>query len=134
MRVIVLVAVVMAALASTNGAASGAAGTGQEVAPGVTYRTFDLTASHGAVHGHLLDVDLQNPHVAVDLLHPQAVAARATVSQMAGAQGALAGVNGDFFNVSEPASHAGWSRPGRRTGGSKGRTPCGRCTPATTRP
>src|ERR687887_413376 len=83
----VLVAVVVAALASTNGNA--AADAAQPIAPGVTYRTFDLAASHGAVHGHLLDVDLQNPHVAVDLLHPPAVAARAAVSQMAGAQGAV---------------------------------------------
>ena len=114
MRVMVLVAVVVAALASTNGNA--AADAAQPIAPGVTYRTFDLAASHGAVHGHLLDVDLQNPHVAVDLLHPPAVAARAAVSQMAGAQGAVAGINGDFFNISEPASHAGVQPTGSSDG------------------
>jgi hypothetical protein len=113
-RAMVLVAVVvLAALASTHAAAAADA---QPIAPGVTYPAFDLAASHGAVHGHLLDVDLRNPHVAVDLLHPPAVAARAPVSQMAGAQGAVAGINGDFFNISEPASHAGVQPTGSSDG------------------
>lgn len=119
MRVLVLVAVVVAALASTDAGAADAADAArpaQQVAPGVTYRTFEVTASHGAVHGHLLDVDLRNPHVTVDLLHPQAVAARGTVSQMADGQGAVAGVNGDFFDISEPASHAGVEPTGSADG------------------
>ena len=45
------------------------------VAPGVFYRSFTVTASHGLTRGHLVVADLGNPHVRVDLLTPGAVAA-----------------------------------------------------------
>ncbi|HEX3815309.1 MAG TPA: phosphodiester glycosidase family protein [Mycobacteriales bacterium] len=73
------------------------------LAPGVSYQTFSLTASHGAVQGYAVTVDLHRASVA--LLHPAAVSARLPVSAMADAQHAIAGVNGDFFNISE--THAG---------------------------
>ncbi|WP_218005234.1 phosphodiester glycosidase family protein [Actinomadura macra] len=71
------------------------------LAPGVVFKTFETSGMGGPVLGDLLDVDLRAPGVRVGLLHPPVVAARRTVSQMADAQDALAGVNGDFFNVSE---------------------------------
>lgn len=77
----------------------------ETVAPGVIYRTFQLTTSHGSASGHLVNVDLRNPKVSLELLHPDAVAKKDRISQMVGRQGAVAGVNGDFFNVSE--THAG---------------------------
>lgn len=80
-------------------------GTTTQIAPGVVHREFTLTASHGAVIGDLLQVDLSNPQVSVDLLHPPTISEREQVSEMAGAQHAVAGVNGDFFNISE--THAG---------------------------
>jgi hypothetical protein len=52
--------------------------------------------------------------VSVGLLHPPVVAARRTVSGMADAQGAVAGVNGDFFNVSE--THPGVAATGSSSG------------------
>jgi hypothetical protein len=51
------------------------------------------------VLGDLVDVDLRSPKVSVGLLRPPVVAARRTITQMADAQGAVAGVNGDFFNI-----------------------------------
>jgi hypothetical protein len=81
----------------------GQAASSTPLAPGVSYQTFSLTASHGAVHGYAITVDLRR--AAVGLLHPAAVAARLPVSAMADAQHAIAGVNGDFFNISE--THAG---------------------------
>ncbi|MCW7944026.1 hypothetical protein AAW14_18665 [Streptomyces hygroscopicus] len=80
--------------------ASGAPGPGA-VAPGVQYRQFDISGAHGVAHVHLVSVDLRDRHVRVDLLHPGSVAARATVSRLADAQGAVAGINGDFFNINE---------------------------------
>ncbi|MFI0479080.1 phosphodiester glycosidase family protein [Actinomadura sp. 9N215] len=71
------------------------------LAPGVLFRTFETTGVGGPVLGDLLDVDLRGPGVRMGLLHPPNVAARRTVSAMADAQRALAGVNGDFFNISE---------------------------------
>lgn len=63
----------------------------------------------------MLTVDLRDPRVRLDLLYPGAVAARATVSQLATAQGAVAGVNGDFFNISE-AQHPGVQATGASVG------------------
>jgi hypothetical protein len=72
-----------------------------QVAPGVEYREFSIPSAQGVVYGHLLIADLSNRRVSVDLLHPDAVAGRETVSQMANDQGAVGGVNGDFFDVNE---------------------------------
>ncbi|TDD33712.1 phosphodiester glycosidase family protein [Actinomadura sp. KC06] len=84
------------------------------LAPGVVFKTFETTGIGGPVRGDLLDVDLRSPGVSMGLLHPPNVAARQTVSAMADAQRALAGVNGDFFNISE-------TRPGVvATGSSSG--------------
>ncbi|MDN3355099.1 phosphodiester glycosidase family protein [Actinomadura sp. DC4] len=86
----------------------------RHVWPGVVFRTYETTGPKGPVLGDLLDVDLRNPRVAVGLLHPPAVAARETVSAMADAQHAVAGVNGDFFNISE--THAGVPATGSAVG------------------
>ncbi|MFJ3582142.1 phosphodiester glycosidase family protein [Streptomyces sp. NPDC090127] len=72
-----------------------------EVARGVAYRTFDVTGAGGPARVHLLSVDLRAPGVGVDLLTPGAVAARAPLSRLADARGAVAGVNGDFFHLLE---------------------------------
>jgi hypothetical protein len=82
--------------------------------PGIVVRTFHARGFGGRVRGEVLDVDLHNPHVAVGLLHPPAVAARLPVSRMADAQHAVAGVNGDFFNISE--NHRGVPPTGAAVG------------------
>lgn len=96
-------------------APAGAVQRGTEIAPGVRYEEFDIAALKGPAHAHVLTVDLRNPRVRLDLLHPGAVAARATVSQQATAQGAVAGVNGDFFNISE-TQHPGVEATGASVG------------------
>jgi hypothetical protein len=73
------------------------------VAPGVTYRTFSVSTAHGPVAAYLVTVDLRTAHL--DLLHPAEVAQRTGVAELAAAQHAVAGINGDFFNISE--THAG---------------------------
>ncbi|MFJ9118535.1 phosphodiester glycosidase family protein [Streptomyces sp. NPDC102394] len=96
-------------------APAGAASAATAIAPGVTYRQFDLRGSKGPAHAHLLTVDLRDPRVRLGLLYPGAVAARATVSRLADAQGAVAGVNGDFFNISE-TQHPGVEATGATDG------------------
>ncbi|QKW40849.1 phosphodiester glycosidase family protein [Actinomadura sp. NAK00032] len=86
----------------------------ERTAPGVTFRTFETSGTGGRVLGDLLDVDLRSPKVSVGLLRPPVVAARRTVSEMAGAQKAVAGVNGDFFNISE--THPGVPATGSSSG------------------
>ncbi|NEY32920.1 phosphodiester glycosidase family protein [Streptomyces sp. PRKS01-65] len=96
-------------------APAGAAQRAAAIAPGVTYEEFDLPAAKGVTHAHVLRVDLRDPRVRLGLLHPGAVAARAPVSRLADAQGAVAGVNGDFFNISE-AQHPGVEATGASVG------------------
>ncbi|MBW8795691.1 MAG: phosphodiester glycosidase family protein [Streptomyces sp.] len=98
----------------TSGAGRIASGAGR-IASGVTYRQFDVPTARGTAHAHLLTVDLTDPHVHVDLLSPGAVAARSPVSAMADAAGAVAGVNGDFFNITE-AQHPGVEATGASVG------------------
>lgn len=96
-----------ATAASANPAESSVA-----LAPGVTHRPFTVDTGAGAVQGHLLTVDVRKARLG--LLHPGVVAERAEVPDMANAQGALAGVNGDFFNISD--SHEGVEPTGSSVG------------------
>lgn len=82
------------------------------VASGVTYRSFTTKTDHGTVVGHLLTVDLRKAKL--NLLHPGAVAARGDVRRMVRDRGALAGVNGDFFHISE--HHKGLKATGSSVG------------------
>ncbi|KAB1145422.1 phosphodiester glycosidase family protein [Streptomyces luteolifulvus] len=85
------------------------------IAPGVTYRHYDIQAAKGLTHAHVLSVDLRDRRIRVDLLYPGAVAARGTVSRLADTQGAVAGVNGDFFNITE-TQHPGVEATGAAVG------------------
>lgn len=85
------------------------------VAPGVTYKQFDIQGARGLTHAHVLTVNLRNTHTRLGLLYPGAVAARAAVSTMADAQGAVAGINGDFFNITE-TQHPGVEATGSTDG------------------
>ncbi|GHF58156.1 phosphodiester glycosidase family protein [Streptomyces thermodiastaticus] len=86
----------------------------EKIAPGVDYRDVDLRTARGVVRAHVVTVDLRDRHVRIGLLHPGKVAARRTVSQLADRQGALAGVNGDFFHISE--THPGVAATGSAVG------------------
>jgi hypothetical protein len=102
--------------AALTGAAPAAAAQGAvRIAPGVTYQQFDIQAAKGPTRVHVLGVDLGDPRVRLDLLHPGAVAARAAVSRLADGQGAVAGVNGDFFNITE-TQHPGVEATGASVG------------------
>ncbi|MFF6780595.1 phosphodiester glycosidase family protein [Streptomyces sp. NPDC012510] len=85
------------------------------IAPGVEYTHFDIRATKGVAHAHVLSVDLRSTRVGVGLLHPGKVAARATVSRLATSAGAVAGVNGDFFNITE-TQHPGVAATGAPVG------------------
>ncbi|WP_205718318.1 phosphodiester glycosidase family protein [Actinomadura sp. WMMA1423] len=87
-------------------------GSPEQLASGVTFRTFETSGAGGPVAGDLLDVDLRKAEVG--LLRPPVVAARRTVSAMADARHAVAGVNGDFFNISE--THPGVAPTGSSSG------------------
>jgi UDP-2,3-diacylglucosamine pyrophosphatase LpxH len=69
------------------------------VAPGVTLTKFDRFDARGWVRGYVLQVDLSAPGITADLLFPGAVAAGEPLSETAARQGAVAGVNADFFDI-----------------------------------
>jgi hypothetical protein len=86
----------------------GEVGPTQSVGPGVTHREFTTTtAAGGRVMGDVVEVDLTQPGVGADLLTPGAVAARASVATMANRSGAVAGINGDFFDIGRTNAPAG---------------------------
>ncbi|MFD7388562.1 phosphodiester glycosidase family protein [Streptomyces sp. NPDC059852] len=105
----------LAGAALTGAAPAGAVQRGTRIAPGVVYDEFDIAAAKGTAHAHVLTVDLRERRVRLGLLHPGAVAARAPVSRQATALGAVAGVNGDFFNISE-TQHPGVQATGASVG------------------
>ncbi|MPZ17375.1 MAG: phosphodiester glycosidase family protein [Luteitalea sp.] len=76
------------------------AASGQWLAPGVTYESLDVTTPRGTARAHIVEADLWNRRVLVDLLYPGVVAERQPLSDMADERHAVAGVNGDFFNIS----------------------------------
>ncbi|WP_308405057.1 phosphodiester glycosidase family protein [Streptomyces sp. B93] len=88
---------------------------GTQVAPGVRYERFDVAAVGGPTRVHVLRVDVSDPRVRLGLLYPGTVAARATVSSLADGAGAVAGVNGDFFNITE-VQHPGVEATGASSG------------------
>src|SRR3954451_654060 len=68
------------------------------VAPGATLTTFVRMTDHGPVRGALLAIDLRKPLTSIRLLTPGPLAAAEPLSQMAARSGAVAAVNGDFFD------------------------------------
>lgn len=74
------------------------------VAPGVEHTSFEVDGSQleggsGPVRGDLLTVDLTEDRIAVDLLTPGTVSASAPLSEMVTRQDAVAGITGDFFDI-----------------------------------
>ncbi|MDX3781033.1 phosphodiester glycosidase family protein [Streptomyces europaeiscabiei] len=106
---------VLAGAALVGAAPASGAPRAVTVAPGVEYTHFDIRAAMGLTHAHVLSVDLRNRQVGVGLLYPTKVAARATVSRLAASAGAVAGVNGDFFNNTE-TQHPGVAATGAPVG------------------
>ena len=95
---------------------SASAQPGSEVlAPGVVFRTFTVLAHHGSTRIYLVTVNLRSAAVTANLLFPGSVSARQTVSQMARNQGAIAAVNGNFFDIDE-SQHPGIPATGAPSG------------------
>ncbi|MER7581892.1 phosphodiester glycosidase family protein [Kitasatospora sp. NPDC097691] len=92
-----------------------AAGGWEVLAPGVAYRELTVRTPHGSARVYAVRADLRRPGVRADLLFPGAVAARAPLTRLAGARGAVAAVNGDFFDISEE-QHPGVEATGAASG------------------
>lgn len=78
------------------------------LAPGVTHREFTTTEAAGQVVGDVVEVDLTQPGVRIGLLVPGgAVTGGAGVARMARDTGAVAGINGDFFDIGRTGAAVG---------------------------
>jgi phosphodiester glycosidase len=90
-------ALVAAGLGSTPSAAT--RGATQRIGPGTTLERIQRSDPDGRMRAYVLRVDLAAPGVHAEVLFPGALSAVEPVSVMARRAGAIAGVNGDFFNI-----------------------------------
>ncbi|MCP2256805.1 Calcineurin-like phosphoesterase [Streptoalloteichus tenebrarius] len=77
------------------------------VAPGLTLTQFDQFAARGWARGDALSVDLGEPALHARYLGPHGVSAREPLSEQAASAGAIAGVNGDFFDINATGAPLG---------------------------
>ncbi|NPC97464.1 phosphodiester glycosidase family protein [Nocardioides sp. zg-DK7169] len=83
----------------------------ERLAPGVRLTTWSQTDARGRVAASLLSVKWRNPRVRLDYAGPGPVASTSPVSELLARRGALAGVNGDFFDIGRTGAPLGVGRP-----------------------
>ncbi|HWD79000.1 MAG TPA: metallophosphoesterase, partial [Kribbella sp.] len=77
------------------------------VAPGVNYTSFERLDPKGWQRGDILDADLDKHGVTVDLVNGGKVSGGQPLSQQLARKGAIAGVNGDFFDINDTTAPLG---------------------------
>jgi len=82
----------------------------RQVAPGVTYTRWDQHDARGPIRAHLLTVDLHQPGVSLDVATSGKVRETDTVRNMVAQTHALAGVNGDFYDIGDTGAPLGVAR------------------------
>ncbi|MFA1818912.1 phosphodiester glycosidase family protein [Virgibacillus oceani] len=80
----------------------------EQVGKGVEFTTFEMLDARGWINGEMLEIDLGNEAVSLDLLNSgNAVAASEPISEVTNREGAIASVNGDFFDINATQSPLG---------------------------
>ncbi|WP_210650306.1 phosphodiester glycosidase family protein [Nocardioides sp. SYSU D00065] len=79
----------------------------EEIGPGITLRSLTSVTPKGWYDQRILSVDLAEPAVTSDLLAGETVTERNAISVKANKAGAVAGVNGDFFDISNSGAPLG---------------------------
>ncbi|HEY0474032.1 MAG TPA: phosphodiester glycosidase family protein, partial [Kribbella sp.] len=77
------------------------------VAPGVNYTAFERLDARGWLRGDFLVADLDKHGVTVDYVNAGKVSAGQPLSQQLARKGAIAGVNGDFFDINDTTAPLG---------------------------
>ena len=77
------------------------------VAPGLDLTQFDRFDPAGWIRGDTLAVNLGNPVLKPEYLSPGTVSARTPLSRQVARAGAVAGVNGDFFDINATGAPIG---------------------------
>ncbi|HEV3154974.1 MAG TPA: phosphodiester glycosidase family protein [Candidatus Baltobacteraceae bacterium] len=75
----------------------------QDVAPGVQYAQYDMLTQDGPLAVHVIAVDLHEPTIRIGtaLAQDRLISSGETVSSMAQRTNAVAGINGDYFDINQ---------------------------------
>nr|WP_246416150.1 phosphodiester glycosidase family protein [Nocardioides luti] len=84
------------------------------VAPGVTYTRWERNDARGPVRVHLLSVNPAEPGVQLDYAGPARVRRTARVVDLLARDAAVAGVNGDFYDIGHTGAPLGLGRDRQR--------------------
>lgn len=78
-----------------------------DMAPGINFRQWDQIDPRGPIRAQLLTIDINNPANELDIIAPAKVPVRKPVSELAAKAGAVAAVNGDFFDIGDTGAPLG---------------------------
>ncbi|RLL43616.1 hypothetical protein D8M04_11860 [Oceanobacillus piezotolerans] len=78
-----------------------------KIGPGVELTQFERLDARGWLNGEVMTIDLSNQAISTDLLYPGVITDSEPVSKMAKESGAIAGVNGDFFDINNTKAPSG---------------------------
>lgn len=84
----------------------------EPLGPGVELTHQKYLTQTGFIDRQVLTADLANPAVTTDLLHADKVAQGSALTAQANKAGAVAGVNGDFFDIGNSGAALGFSIAG----------------------
>lgn len=88
--------------------------TKRQVSPGVSYTTWSQSDARGPLRAHLLAVDLSTPGLRLDYASAGAVRRTDQVSDILARSRAVAGVNGDFFDIGDTGAPLGLGQDRQR--------------------
>ncbi|MCU0491004.1 MAG: phosphodiester glycosidase family protein [Chloroflexaceae bacterium] len=77
------------------------------IGPGISLTTTGRVDASGWLRDYVLTVDLATPTLTTDLIFPGRVAATAPLSTLANSAGAVAAINGDFFDINTTGAPIG---------------------------
>jgi hypothetical protein len=78
-----------------------------QAAPGVEVTSWDEVTSRGPIRAHLMTVALSTPGLTVDYAYAGAVRRTAPLTSILARHQAIAGVNGDFFDIGDTGAPLG---------------------------
>ncbi|HWR85008.1 MAG TPA: hypothetical protein VN200_03330, partial [Rhodoglobus sp.] len=79
----------------------------ESVAPGLELTSFRRQQPNGWVTGHVMVADLAEPTLSLDLVDSGTVTGGARVSEMIDGTGAVAAINGDYFDINASTAPVG---------------------------
>ena len=85
-----------------------------QIAPGVTYTRWSQTDARGPIEAHLLTVDTRTPGVRIDYASKATVRRVAPVIDLIAPDHAVAGVNGDFYDIGHTGAPLGLGKDRQR--------------------